>query len=54
MTKEEYIAALEKIKEMHAKVGDAIGWLLGQSKGDYFKAKKMPQRIITLRKNTTR
>lgn len=46
MTLEEYIAALERVKEMHARTGDAIGWILGNLKGDAFtlnKVKKMPQ-----------
>ena len=49
MTTEEYIAALENIKKMLNKTSEAFSWLLGQFKGDYFKAKKMPRQIITLR-----
>ncbi|MCM1534229.1 MAG: hypothetical protein NC099_06225 [Corallococcus sp.] len=49
MTQEEYISALEHIKEMHAKVGDALGWLLGNLKGDLNKLKKIPRLHVTLR-----
>lgn len=43
MTIEEYIKALERVKAMHVSTGEAISWIMGQLKGDLFKAKKMPQ-----------
>lgn len=46
MTIEEYITAIERVKEMHAKTGEAIGWILGNLKGDLFnlnKVKKIPR-----------
>ena len=45
MTTEEYIAALDDVKKMLSKTMDAYGWILGQIKGAYFKAKKMPQQL---------
>lgn len=45
MTTEEYIAALDEIKLMLRKTSDAYNWILGQIKGAYFKAKKMPRQL---------
>lgn len=46
---EEYIAALERVKEMHARTGEALGWILGNLKGDVFtlnKVKKMHKKQL--------
>ena len=38
---EEYINALEKIKEMQEQTNNAIAFVLGTLKGEFFKAKKI-------------
>ncbi len=38
---EEYINAIEQIKEMQEQTSKAIAFVLGALKGDFFKAKKM-------------
>lgn len=45
MTIEEYIAALDDVKKMLSKTSEAFGWILGQIKGAYFRAKKMPRQL---------
>lgn len=43
---EDYIVAIEKIKEMQEETNNAIAFVLGALKGELFKAKKMPRRIM--------
>ena len=42
MKTEDYIEAMEKIKEMHTQTGYALSMLLGALKGELNKVKKMP------------
>lgn len=52
MTLDEYIAALERVKEMHARTGEAIGWILGNLKGDAFTLNKVKKMLkMQLRNN---
>ena len=46
MELEEYITAVEQVKEMHAKVGEALGWILGNLKGDSFNLNKVKKRSV--------
>ncbi|MDE7454799.1 MAG: hypothetical protein K2M64_03110 [Clostridia bacterium] len=49
MTLDEYIVAIERVKEMHAKTGEVLGWILGNLKGDAVtlnKVKKMPRQQL--------
>lgn len=43
MKTEDYIDAMEKIKEMHTQTGYALSMLLGALKGELNKVKKMPE-----------
>lgn len=43
MTIENYIKAIECLREMNTQTGYAISQLLGAVKGEAFKAKKMPE-----------
>ena len=53
MTTDDYIKAIECLREMNTQTGYAISQLLGAVKGEAFKAKKMPEpHFMTIRDKT--
>ena len=53
MTIDDYIKAIECLREVNTQMGYAISQLLGAVKGEAFKAKKMPEpHFITIRRQT--
>lgn len=43
---EDYVKAMEQIKEMQEQTSNAIAFILGALKGEMYKAKKMPKRLL--------
>ena len=43
---EDYVKAMEQIKAMQEQTNNAIAFVLGALKGEMYKAKKMPRRIM--------